>query len=482
LKYTPKQPFFKKPQIFFSVRFSFSGQTPLLSTLGTLHLFGFLSFSFSLVNMPRTLSAGSSDVKDHRESDKLQKDQEQKVQQKDDKQKDLKDDKQKDDKQKDDKQKDQKDDKQKGNQNDNKEKPAVDLTDPEPSHHLQARLQTAPEGARHNQEPANTKSVDEQKSAVYTDSETEKKTDRTPLGPQKDTSESEERFHKGNAARGPAQQDDQAGKHDLMPPEKAPQGADESKPLRNKMPNTEKQTEGGVKNSERKDHQKQRSPAEERKMRHEQSLAHHPHLYEELERRKNGHTPLDTLEHIQEEDFGHTAENDNSKWLTGNFKDARERRRQEEQEWRERNKRDLSNLHDIQHWQRRETKDWERSRQQDDEHKDHGILESIGSFASDKWNSLTHGSEDSSDKQWQESHQRSALGERTNVRQEFPVQKPGSPVHNEASPLRQQQEPAKSWWPFSWGQRSQLQHMPSWRENTRLIDSMTDDELSMMAL
>jgi len=464
----------KKPPKTFFLCTSLFWSNPLLRALGTYHLFGFFSFSFSLVNMPRTLSAGSSDVKDHRETDKIQKDQDLKVQQKD-QQKDQKDDKQKD------QQKDQKDDKQKGNQNDNKEKPAVDLTDPEPSHHQQARLQTAPEGARHGQEPANTKTVDEQKSAVYTDPETEKTTDRTPLGPQKDTSESDERLHKGNAARGPAQQDDQAGKHDLMPPEKAPQGADESKPLRNKMPNTQKQTEGGVKNSERKDHQKQMSPAEERKLRHEQSLAHHPHLYEELERRKKGHTPLDNLEHIQEEDFGHTAEHDNSKWLTGNFKEARERRRQEEQEWRELNKRGLSNMHDIQHWQRRESKDWERS-QHDDEHKDQGLLGSIGSFASDKWNSLTHGSEDSSHKHWQESQQRPALGERTNVRQEFPVQKPGSPVHKEASPWKQPQEPAKSWWPFSWGQRSQLQHMPSWKENTRLIDTMTDDELSMMAL
>jgi hypothetical protein len=306
------------------------------------------------------------------------------------------------------------------------------------------------------------------------------------LGPQKDTSETDANAKKGNADKGPAQQEEVAGKHDLMPPEKAPQGADESKPLRNKMPEpTGKEEEaGGVKNSERKDHQKQRSPAEERKYHHQQAIAHHPALFEELERRKKGMTPLHTLDELENTEFeqnvlGHEG---HESLFSGSLKDAREKLHKEEQEWRERNRAGLSNLHDVQHWQRREYKDWQRSSSQDQENKDHhGILGSIGSFAADKWNSLAHGSEHTSDKRWNEGQQRAALGERTNARQDFSAQKPGSPVRKETSPLRQ--EPAKrSWWPFSWGQRSDLQHMPSWRENTRLIDSMTDDELAMMSL
>jgi len=435
--------------------------------------------------MPRTLSAPTSDVqKDHREADRLSKEQNLKDQKPNDN-KDQKETQKPKDDNKDQKETqkptDNKDQKETQKPKDDNEKIAVDLTDPHPRHDRPGRLQLAPEGAKHDQEPANTKTTDEQLSAVYTDSEREKLTDRYPKGPQKDTAEKDPSAQKGNADRGPAQQDDQAGKHDLLQPEKAPQGMDETKPLRNKLPEPiyNEAEAGGVKNSERHDHQKQRSPAEERKYHHEQALAHHPSLFQELERRKKGMTPLHGLDELEnpvfEKNVLHHAD---EHFTTGGLKEARERLHREEKEWRDSNRRGLSNLHDVQHWQRREFKDWERTQdQQENEHKG-GVLDSIGHFASDKWNALTHGSEHSSDK----SQHRAAFGDRSNVRQDFPVQKPGTSVRKGASPLRQEQEPAKrSWWPLSWG-RSDLQHMPSWRDNTRLIDTMTDDELSMMAL
>jgi hypothetical protein len=169
-----------------------------------------------------------------------------------------------------------------------------------------------------------------------------------------------------------------------------------------------------------------------------------PELFNELKRRRTGKTPFNSLDTPTDNGVPNT-----------NFAQGREQRRQEELQWR--NETAANN---------------------------EGVLGSLRSFASNKWHSFAHGSETD-----QVQSQRSSFGRE---RQNDSDWARGTTKDATLKDTQQQNviEPVKTeggWHlPFFSGSRSgELHHMAhGWtgKQNTRLIDSLTDDELSMMSL
>jgi hypothetical protein len=169
-----------------------------------------------------------------------------------------------------------------------------------------------------------------------------------------------------------------------------------------------------------------------------------PELFNELDRRRSGMTPFTNLD----------APTDKNTAFNGNLVQGRDGLRREEQQWRN-----------------------------EEAARDEGTLGPLRSFAANKWQALTQGSETDTSQP-----QRSSVGRERQNENDWARAPPKGETPPQRSIINEPIQAAAGGWHFPFfgsAQSRGLHHMAhEWngKENTRLIDIMTDDELSMMSL